>query len=529
MENKTYLRRDILKVFGYGAGVSVMANTLGNMGLAQASPLQELQLTGTPNGAKVVILGAGVAGLVAAYELRKAGYEVQVLETQNRTGGRAWSIQRGDKFTDTDGVTQKCGFDEGQFFNVGAWRIPYYHKNILHYCKELNVTLDPFIQMNFNSYLHSTNGFDGKPQRFRDVFTDFNGNISALLAKVANEKNLDKYLSESEVKTLLLALKSYGALDDSYDYVKGNLSSSRRGYDKLLGGGLSGGYHPSTPLKFGDLLNSALWGNFAYYFTQHFQQTLFEPRGGMSMIGKAFEKVLSKEIVFNATVTNIEQSESGVQIRYQDTKKGEEKTVSADWCVCTIPAKVLAKITNNLSTPLQAAIAAVNYESVVKVGVQYKRRFWEEDDAIFGGMSLTNLPITHFAYPSSPAQFLSSGKGVVLNGYIAGENGKEYTNYTNEERIRKAVELSSQIHPQVTAEFDTGNTVAWNKVPWTLGGYAMWTPEERAQHYDTLCAMDGRFVIAGEHASYMNGWLEGAVTSSLDAITRLNAKATAAA
>ena len=68
------------------------------------------------------------------------------------------------------------------------------------------------------------------------MFTDFNGNISALLAKVANEKNLDKYLSESEVQTLLLALKSYGALDDSYDYVKGNLSSSRRGYDKLLGG-----------------------------------------------------------------------------------------------------------------------------------------------------------------------------------------------------------------------------------------------------------------------------------------------------
>lgn len=527
MENKTYLRRDILKVFGYGAGVSVMANTIGNMGVAHASPRQEIHLTGTPNGSKVLILGAGVAGLVAAYELRKAGYEVQVLETQNRPGGRAWSITRGDEYTDTDGATQKCNFDEGQFFNLGAWRIPYYHKNILHYCKELGIALDPFIQLNFNSYLHSTNGFDGKPQRFRDVFTDFNGQISELLAKAANEKNLDKHLSEAEVKTLLVALSSYGALNDKYEYVKGDLSSSRRGYEQLLGGGLSGGYHPSTPLKFSDLLNSALWGNFAYYFTQQFQQTMFEPRGGMSMIGKGFEKVLAKEIVYNATVTNIEQSDTGVQVRYKDAQTGEEKTASADWCVCTIPAKVLANIPTNLSAPLQEAIAAVTYESVVKVGVQYKRRFWEEDDAIFGGMSLTNLPITHFAYPSAPAAFLSSGKGVVLNGYIFGEDGKEYTAYTNEQRLSKAVELSAQIHPQVKTEFDTGNTVAWNKVPWVLGGYSTWTPESRKKYYDTLCSIDRRFVIAGEHASYMNGWLEGAVTSSLDAITRLNAKATA--
>lgn len=526
--NKVVTRRDLLKIIGYGAGASVMLNAMGGLGHAETiSARKNINLEGMPKGAKVVILGGGVAGLVAAYELKKAGYEAVIIEAQNRPGGRAWSVYGGDQYTDTDNVTQTCEFDKDQFFNLGAWRIPYYHENILHYCRELDIKLDPFVQMNFNAYLHSQNAFEGTPQRFRDVFTDFNGGISELLAKATNANALDEIVSEEDQLLLLEALQSYGALDKDYRYSKSVASSMRRGFEKLPGGGLSAGYSPTKPIEFNDILDSRLWSNFSYFFTQQFQQTMFEPRGGMSMIGKAFETALKGVIRYNSKVTKVQQTEDEVTVTYTNSITGDRETVTGDWCLCTIPTKVLSSIEMNVDQKLKSAIDALAYESVVKIGVQYKRRFWEEDEAIFGGMSLTDSPLSHFAYPSSPNQFLSRGKGIVLNGYIAGENGRKFTAMPLQERIDQSLKYAAEIHPQVNEEFDSAYSVGWDKVPWILGGYSKWTEEGREEHYQNLCEIDGRIALAGEHASYMNGWLEGSITSSLDAISRIHARAIA--
>ncbi len=100
---------------------------------------------------------------------------------------------------------------------------------------------------------------------------------------------------------------------------------------------------------------------------------------------------------------------------------------------------------------------------------------------------------------------------------------------TPEERVRKAVEYGSQIHPQYPQEFDNGVAVAWHRSPFTMGCFGMWSADSRAKHYDDLCAIDGRIALAGEHASYIGGWQEGAVTSALDAIGRLHQRAVAQA
>lgn len=525
--HKAMTRRDLLKMIGYSAGATVMLSAMGSLGHATTmSALKTVDLKGMPKGSKILILGGGVAGLVAAYEFKRAGYEAVILETQNRPGGRAWSVEGGDRYTDTDGVEQVCEFEKGQFFNLGAWRIPYYHKNILHYCRELDIKLDPFVQLNFNAYLQSNDAFDGKPKRFREIFTDFNGGISSLLAKATNQKALDELVTEEDQKILLEALKSFGALDDNYNYSESVAVSMRRGFEKLPGGGLSAGYVPTKPIEMKEILNSRLWSNFAYFLTQQFQQTMFESRGGMSMIGKAFEKALPEVIRYNSEVTEIHQSADNVTVTYVDKSTGKTETVTGDWCLCTIPTRVLSNIKMNVGEKLKAAIDALPYESVVKLGVQYKRRFWEEDEAIFGGMSLTSQPITHFAYPSAPNEFLSNGKGITLTGYITGDNSRKFTAMALKERIDEGLKYASKIHPQVIDEFDTGYSVAWDKVPWILGGYSKWSPELREKHYRNLCEIDGRIVLAGEHTSYMNGWLEGAITSSLDAISRIHAKAT---
>lgn len=91
-----------------------------------------------------------------------------------------------------------------------------------------------------------------------------------------------------------------------------------------------------------------------------------------------------------------------------------------------------------------------------------------------------------------------------------------------EERVARVVEQGALIHPQYKDEFENGIAVAWHRSPFTLGCSGDWTEEARKEHYNNLCQIDGRIVLAGEHASYIPAWQEGAILSSLDAITRLH-------
>ncbi len=174
---------------------------------------------------------------------------------------------------------------------------------------------------------------------------------------------------------------------------------------------------------------------------------------------------------------------------------------------------------------MKAAIDAVPYMSAVKIGLQFKRRFWEEDEAIYGGISYTDLPIRQIAYPNSGLD--GGGRGVLLGGYIfEGSNAYEFASMPPPQRVERAVALGAQIHRQYPAEFENGVAVAWQRAPFTLGCAGYWTDEARVAHYDDLCQIDGRIALAGEHASYLPAWQEGAVLSSLDAVTRLHHRVT---
>ena len=249
---------------------------------------------------------------------------------------------------------------------------------------------------------------------------------------------------------------------------------------------------------------------------------MFQPVGGMDMIGKAFAREVGDLIRYDAKVTRIQQNDSGVTVSYVDSRTpGTPQLAKADWCVCTIPLSILSQIQIDVGPRMKAAIDAVPYASSVKIGLQFKRRFWEEDEAIYGGISYTDLPIRQISYPSTG--FNRSGRGVLLGAYVfEGANAYEFTSMAPAERVARAVELGSRLHPQYRAEFENGIAVAWHRVPFTLGCAGNWTDEMREQHYDNLCQIDGRIVLAGEHASYIPAWQEGAILSSLDAITRLH-------
>ena len=481
-----------------------------------------LRLEGDPKGASVLVLGAGVAGMVAAMELRRAGYKVSILEYNDRAGGRTWTIRGGDRFTELGGAVQDCGFDAGLYINPGPWRLPYHHRAMLDYCRRLGVALEPFIQVNYNAYVHSTAAFGGKPQRYREVQADFNGTVSELLSKAVRTEALQGEVKAEDTEILLAALRRWGALDKDYRYVTGEDSSERRGWDKPPGGGLNARPVPSQPVAPSDLLRGRLWRALSAGLDNDFQTTLFQPVGGMDAIAKAMTREVADVLQLRAKVTAIHQDSDGVSVSWQDIASGQMKQSRADWCLCTIPLSVLSQIEKNVSPAMGAAIDAVPYAAAVKIGLQFRRRFWEEDEGIYGGISYTDLPISVIGYPAHG--YLGGGKGVLLGAYNFGPFAYEFTALDPAERVRRAVAYGAQLHPQYTEAFENGVAVGWHRVPWTLGCYGQWSDAARDAHYDNLCALDGRILLAGEHASYLPAWQEGAALSALDAVRRLHAR-----
>src|ERR1700688_1054822 len=275
-------RRRLLTMIGLSGGSTAMYQAMHSLGFAAETKFTgPIQLSAAPKGASVLVLGAGIAGLVAAYELRNAGYKVQVLEYNGRAGGRNWTWRGGDRYTELGGAMQECRFDKDLYVNPGPWRIPYHHRGMLTYCKRLGVPLEAFVQVNYNAYLHSSRAFGGKPQRYREVKADYHGHVAELLAKATRQNALDASVSKEDREKLLESLREWGALDKSFAYAANESTSERRGFTKNPGGGLPGRPVPSDPVGLTDVLHSDLWRSLTAGDDLDMQTSLFQPVGGM--------------------------------------------------------------------------------------------------------------------------------------------------------------------------------------------------------------------------------------------------------
>lgn len=511
-------RRRWLQALARSGGSAAAYGAMCALGLAEASPARPgFKLSPAPRGQSVLVLGAGVAGLVSALELQRAGYQVQLLEYQDRVGGRCWTLRGGDHFTEMGGATQHCRFDAGQYFNPGPWRIPFHHHGVLDYCRQLGVALQPFVQQNDNAWVYSPQAFGGRPQRRRELMADFQGDVDELLAKLVKQQALDQPLDGADRERLLEVLRQQGWLDRELHY-RGD--PERRGHEPLAGQGVLA-RPPETPGRaLPELLRSGLLEQMELAPAFEYQSPLFQPVGGMDRIAQALGRAVGPRIRHGVKVSAIEQDEQGVRVRYAPREQPQQSQVArADWCVCTLPLSVLSQTEMRVSPALREAIDAVPYFAALKVGLQFRRRFWEEDEGIYGGMSYTGLPNRLIAYPSYD---FHGKKGVLLGAYAFATNALEYTALPPEERIRATLDFGAQVHPQYREEFENGMAVGWHRVPTTLGCFANWSPDARARHFPTLLKMDGRIILAGEHASLLPAWQEGAVLSARHAITQLH-------
>ena len=464
----------------------------------------------------VLVLGAGISGLTAAYELSKLGYTCTVLEAQNRTGGRNRTARRGDKLYEigpagTPVQTHTCSFDDQLYFNLGPGRIPYHHRRVLKYCRDFQVALEPYI-METTANLVRLSESTSVRWRNRQVANDVRGHLAALLAETLTEDN-------EFTESLRDLLRVFGALDANGEYH----GSTRSGYAAELD--VHEFPRPVSPLDLRELVESNFWRASFYQPVDYlWQATLFQPVGGMDKIAKAFTERITEEfdeiIRLEAEVTAITlPEEGGVVVEY--LHEGETHTQVADYCVSSIPLPVLRDITlSNFSQDFRDAIEAVGFAPTCKVGWQANKRFWEDDqNTIYGGISWTDHNITQIWYPSN--DYFSSG-GTLTGAYNFGENAEYLGELEPQKRLEEALKGAIELHPEFEDEDivppSRGISVAWHRVPHQLGGWAAWNPANPGHliAYKQLLQPEGggRFYVLGDQVSPLPGWQEGAMMSA---------------
>lgn len=497
--------------------------SLHRAGYTPPSP-SDFSLQGRANGTSVLVLGAGVAGLAAAYELEKAGYRCEVLEARDRPGGRNWTVRAGTTETDIDRVTQTAEFAEGQYFNAGPARIPQHHTT-LDYCRELGVAIEVFANTNADAYYFQEEGgplgaatgpLTGRAVRQRAAKADLHGYVSELLAKALSQRALDGRMDAADQERMVEFLRQLGALGPDDRYV----GSDRRGYAVAPGAGDQPG-EMAAPFDLSDLLAAGFGSYFPYDLGWDQAMPMFQPVGGMDRLPFALADRLQGRVRYGAEVRDIRSRPDRVDVVF--TTSGESATqVSADLCVCTIPPHILARIPNSFPDQINADLASLQAVPTSKMGLAFRRRFWEEDDRIFGGITNTNMDLSTIWYPSSG--YLGE-RGVLVGYYNFLEASEAYGALHPRDRQARALEQGRKIHGDAYVDdFEAAFSVDWLRTRYSEAGWVAWPQRFGSgdDAYSRLLEPQGNVYFAGDHLSYVTSWQHGALESARKAVTELH-------
>ena len=529
MTERRITRRALLVALGAAGGAGLTLGAMEALGRLppvgstkvdfRAPSRTDFTLTGRAS-ASVIVLGAGIAWLTAAYELEKAGYRCTILEARDRPGGRNWTVRAGTKETALDGSTQTATFDGGLHANLGPTRIAQHHTT-LDYCRELGVPVHVFGNQNADAfyYFEGAGALSGKRLRHRAVQADLRGYVNELLAKAVSQGAVDSDVSSADREVLLDYLRTSGFLSSYNRYAGG----SARGYAT---GASAKPPVMDTPYALHDLLEMhrnglSTLGLFATLENDwDGAMPMFEPDGGMDRIPKALAAAIKGTIHYGAEVTAVTNEANLVRIRFRDASGEHEET--ADYCVCALPPHLVARVANNFARETSTALQTARSINAGKMGLQFKRRFWEQDDLIFGGVTLTNMDITQILYPS---EGYFGNKGVLIGYYALAEFANSLGLMSPADRVARAVAQGVKIHGDVyRTEFESAFSADWRGTRFSEGAWVAWPGQASGggPAFDRLQKPDGRVYFAGDHLSYAIGWQHGAFESARQVVMDLH-------
>lgn len=521
----TVSRRDFLQALGatMGAGALIAAGSgLGMMPApAAATTIDHGQLGRGKR--RIAVLGSGISGLVAAYELQRAGHDVTVLEASHRPGGRVFTVRHGD-LIDEIGNRQYCDFDDEPhlYFNAGAARIPSTHLNILRYCRELGVELEMFINESKTAWIQDDNLLDGKPVRNGEYTANLRGFMAELFAKSLTRAELDAPITEGETESLMAVIRNFGDLDEDLIY----RGSVRAGY--ASGGFLEHGT-PREAIGLHELLRSPFARQVLQADEGETGPILMQPVGGMDRIVKGFVDQLGDCIRYRAAVQAVMMKSDGVEVTYE--QGGKQHQLKVDYVFNCIPSHLLTGLDNNFSAGYLQALGHIRRGEAYKGAFQAKTRFWEQED-IYGGITWVNAPIKQIWYPTHG---IHRSKGIILAAYDFGQ-GMHFTNLSQRQRVEDMLAQGEKVHADYRQQVEKGITIAWHRMNHMLGCAARWTDSYRelnadeARLMETLVAPEGgRHFLIGDQVSRHVAWQESAVLSAHRALATFAERLEAAA
>ncbi len=445
---------------------------------------------------RVIVIGAGIAGLVAAFELARQGHEPIVLEAQNRVGGRVYTMR---------------SFAPGLYAEAGAMRIPRVHDLTLAYCDLFGLELRPFVMGNPKALVHiggrrmTAEEAARSPESLPFELADHERGRTVADLWAAATADLRRLLAEEGEAGWAEIVRQY----DQY---------SLREF--LVYKGFSeGAIEMYGVLNFVESdMNNAVIEELREDLGKAFED-MQEIAGGMDRLPEAFYGALADRIRFGAEVRAIDQGPDSVTIHYK-TEAGRF-SVTGDYAVCAIPFSVLrhVDVLKPFSREKQRAVRQLNYSASTKILFQVAERVWEADDGIFGGATVTDLPIRRLNYPTPDP---TTSRGVLLASYTWSQDAARWGAMDPETRLEEALDDVVQIHPRVREVFEVGASHAWYNDRWASGAFALFAPEQQTQLQADIVRPEGRVYFAGEHCSLHHAWIQGALESGIRAAREIH-------
>ena len=444
----------------------------------------------------VVIIGGGLAGLVAAHELKRQGHRPIVLEAQNRVGGRIRTLR---------------SFAPGLYAEAGGMRIPRAHNLTLEYCSLFNLELRPFVMGNPKGLVHV-------------------GGVRMTMAETEVDPSALQFdLAERE--------RSRTA-DQLWEMAVGDL---RRMVERDGDAGWQEVVRRYDQYSLYEFLRHKGWtdGAIEYYAVMNFVEAdmhnavveilredigrayvdMQEIVGGMDGLPNAFYAQLQDEVHLGAEVFAIEQDPDGVKVHYKT--EARRATARGDYAICAIPFSVLRSIevTPDFSHAKRRAIRQLSYHASTKILFQVRERIWETDDGILGGSTVTDLGIRRMNYPTPDP---TTSRGILLASYTWGQDALQWGAMDEETRLEEALDDVSRIHPRIRDVYEVGASHAWYGDRWARGAFAMFAPGQQTELQPAILAPEGRILFAGEHCSLYHAWIQGALESGIRAAREIH-------